>query len=176
MSAHSLFELMLQEFGNEIGHALALDEQGICVLELNADTDCLIAMPPGSEAARFCVNVLPMPGKDQLEVTARFFAHLLSQNIQDPQITGASLGLDPTNTQVLARYDLPVERMRSGDIAPIVTNLGAMAQRLRDSLQAWHEDNARHHVRIGTQSHRGQEGMKDAQPRNGGMIMPHQRV
>jgi len=41
MSARSMFELMLKEFGDEIGRPLDLDDLGRCVLAMGGDTECV---------------------------------------------------------------------------------------------------------------------------------------
>lgn len=138
MNARSHVEAMLRDFGHEVGTPLVFDDEGLCVLEVGDDVECLIAMPAQSDAVGFCVNVAPVIGEREA-----FFAHLLTLNFTDEATQGAALGLEESGSEVVARYTVPAERLQHGDFARIVTNLADLALQLRERLTAWQEERLR---------------------------------
>lgn len=133
MSARQRIEQQLMQLGQALGEPLSLGDEGLCALELENGFEAHIVVPPSDNLVLFIIGVGPVVVADR----EALFAELLAMNYLDDQTQGTTLCLDPTHSDVLLRYSLPIEHLAGDGLEQVLGALGERAQELAVLLNDW---------------------------------------
>lgn len=121
----------LEEFGQALGLALELDENGACTLEYDDGLQCTIEYTEARQALLIWTELLPVPQTGHNALLEK--ALILNAN---PFTTGgAALGYDAAEQCLTLSYLCPASSLQAAEVASTIGDFLLLAIDLRDQLR-----------------------------------------
>lgn len=135
MNAYQIIHQLLGRFSTRLGSApLGLSERGICQFRYGDDLEISLEVPDdASTHVYLSCTVFSLAGRDQALMLG-IYEELLRLNAFHPMTRGASLALDPPDSNVLLCYHYPIAALDEVSFYNLLTHFTQSASAVRAHL------------------------------------------
>jgi hypothetical protein len=132
--SHAKINSCLRHFSSFIGSPLlTLNEEGVCNFNYESEFDITLELPDKSTQLYLYSSVMPVPGAGKLEL----YEKLLKLNVYCLDTRGATLALDPHDSQILLCYQYPLDALEEVVLVNLLTNFVDTLKTLREQLTSY---------------------------------------